>query len=29
VVVLNCWVTETNETPAGVEDFDDFGEIRQ
>src|SRR6267378_317859 len=36
VVVLNCWVTETNETPAaskidagGVKDFNDFGEIRQ
>jgi hypothetical protein len=25
-VVLNCWVTETKET-AGIEDFDDLGEV--
>ena len=27
VVVLNCWVTETNDTPFGIEDLDDLGEI--
>src|SRR6266849_3549187 len=29
VVVLNCWVTATNETPRAIEDFDHFGEVRQ
>ena len=27
VVVLNCWVTETKETPHCVEQFDDPGEV--
>ena len=29
VVVLNCWVTETNDTPLGIENLDDLGEIGQ
>jgi hypothetical protein len=29
VVVLNCWVTETNETPVGVEQFDQLGKVGQ
>ena len=29
VVVLNCWVTETNDTPLPVEDLDDLGEVGQ
>jgi hypothetical protein len=27
VVVLNCCVTETNDTPPGIEDLDDFGKV--
>jgi hypothetical protein len=29
VVVLNCWVTETNDTPMRVEQFDQLGKIGQ
>ena len=29
VVVLNCWVTETNGDAVGVEDLDDLGEVGQ
>ena len=29
VVVLNCWVIETKETPSSVEGFHDLGEIEQ
>ena len=29
VVVLNCWVTETKETPWRVEQLDQLGEVRQ
>jgi hypothetical protein len=28
-VVLNCWVTGTNDTPLGIEDLDDLGEVGQ
>ena len=27
LVVLNCWVTETKETPSLIEDFHDLGEV--
>ena len=29
VVVLKCWVTETNETPCGIEQLDELGEVGQ